>query len=608
MVKPKTSLNIGSSGQGTQPQIIPEFQVYMKRLEEQLLQHLQRIQTQQAQVDQQTQQNQQILHKNLRSLENRIETREKEFKEIEKRIQDHMVSQKSSTSQTSESEPLPPEPSLSAATSASVGPSPRQQPVEEEATLTIELRQQLASINQQLMSMQETTPRGEKSNMPGVQQCACKQQQKPSSQVTGNVEEAIRTLAPDGHYIGASSSHGGSRQLESTKLPGSRDHDTLGDSGGSNGSVAGGCNDSSVLQDLGTLLTARLPPDTDKFNGDLRKYEKFKLKFCTLLSGYSFTTPKDRATSLYKALTDDVIDNLDHIPDLDRPDAYERMWRSLDFEYGRFQYGVFSHVTELQSIQRWPVCENSADLYNLYKFVKSHYKSLEQASQEIQAETIKVALLGKLKGRALGKCSTLIKESGERPVVKKMLQVMREEVDTLELQEMARGDEGKTHQSGKNCIKGAVNLVNATDEACLSDPVNFVNAGPTRNNHQRVQFTDKPPLVLRSPTRSRQGETNTRSPTRGQGQQTVYDREFTEEMERRFSKKCIFCISDEHTSHQCTALEGPEEYRNILYKFRLCFNCHGQGHSYRHCFRPKYCTKSCNNSEKHSNVVCNQRS
>ena len=124
-----------------------------------------------------------------------------------------------------------------------------------------------------------------------------------------------------------------------------------------------------------------------------------------------------------------------------------------------------------------------------------------------------------------------------------------------------------------------------------------------------MRFDNKPPSVMRSPLRSRQEDTTPRSPTRGHGQQNqLYDPQFTEEMERRFCKKCIFCMSDEHESEQCTSLGSPEEYKKILYRFRLCFNCKSQGHSYRHGFRPSYCSKNCGNTTKHSSVVCEARS
>ena len=297
-----------------------------------------------------------------------------------------------------------------------------------------------------------------------------------------------------------------------------------------------------------------------------------------------------------------MVDQLDHTLDFDKPDAYERIWRSLDREYGRFQYGVFSHVTDLQSIREWPKCENSADVYRLYKFIRVHYKALEREGQESLAETIKIDLLGKLRGKALGKSSTLIKRSGELPVIKKMLEIMRDEVDDLELQEIATGKNNS--RSTRTTLKG--NLVHTSIEDADNEfpaQVNYVGTRTPRSPETRsVNWADgfrdrgqhaTPP---QTPPPSRQmsnvDERGPRSPGTLQ-----------RELEERFRHKCIFCISNDHESINCTKY-SPLEYKNILFRYRLCFNCHGQGHVNYRCMLPKLCTKPCGNDTKHSKVVC----
>ena len=397
-----------------------------------------------------------------------------------------------------------------------------------------------------------------------------------------------------------------------------------------------------MLQDLGTLLATKLPLDTEKYNGDYKKYERFKTKFCTLIAANSFAGPKERATQLYNSLSDHVIDQLDHVPDLDRPGAYERLWSSLDWEFNRFQYGPFSHVQDLQSIRTWPKCETASDLDKLYKFVRFHYKTLEQAGQEAQAEAIKVTLLGKLKGRAASKSSTLIKQSGNRPVLRQMLEYMRNDIDDMELREMAE-DESRSLVKTHTRPTSRANYINANSpeelnvyanqhevfvqpsqtshdpnvqrEYDCASPVNYVGNGarPREPKPQGgVQWPDgyknqhAPSSIYegRGNTTNR-GNYTPRSPPGSPRMQNAQQYERQRELEERFKHKCIYCITDDHESEECTKF-SPHQCKDILYRYKLCFNCKCQGHPWYRCAMPKKCTKSCSDSGKHCTSVCTQ--
>ena len=79
-----------------------------------------------------------------------------------------------------------------------------------------------------------------------------------------------------------------------------------------------------------------------------------------------------------------------------------------------------------------------------------------------------------------------------------------------------------------------------------------------------------------------------------------------EELKDRFKHACIFCLSDEHESKVCTQL-SPLECGRLLRRYRLCYNCRGQGHGNRDCAFPKTCTKPCSDTNKHCTQVCAHR-
>lgn len=291
-------------------------------------------------------------------------------------------------------------------------------------------------------------------------------------------------------------------------------------------------------------------------------------------------TPSQRATLLYNALTDEVIDQLDPIYDLQKSGAYEELWHSLDREYSQTYLDVISHVSELSTIQGWRVCETSEDLYKLYKFVRYHYNALKRHGQEWQAEVSKLHVLGKLTGNAKDKCfdAGLFEGDNSKPVITEMLSLMRKEVDILKLQEIAK--------ESLTC--------NVEDESSSEDMV-------------YVSSPSKSEIVVKpySTNYDLQFPTNTTMPHNGDSGVSFNPKSrFPQGMLSRPKPKCFFCPSHEHDSHHCKHYQDPSFYRKFLFRYELCFNCFEHGHRSWECVKRKMCTKRCPDMRKHSTVLC----
>ena len=316
----------------------------------------------------------------------------------------------------------------------------------------------------------------------------------------------------------------------------------------------------AMLENISSLFLLHLPPlDIKKFDGDFKKYEKFRLRFSTLISSIPSIY---HATLLYKSLEDDVIDQLDHIPDLQALDAYQTLWQYLDAEFSRHLHGAMSHEIKLMSIKSWKTCESSAELLKLYKFVRYHYNALERSGRGLQAEAIKIFFLGKLSGEVADRAATLIAESGNQPVIPKLLSMIRDEVDILELQEFA-----------------TVSSISQPEPVAITKPHGTYTA-----SHEQGYYRS---AVTSTQSLKYQGSMHSNS---------------------RFKPLCLFCKSSDHASFNCTHYSHPYYFRKILYEHRLCFNCFAQGHRSWECDRPTLCTKQCKDARKHSSVICSKLS
>ena len=380
----------------------------------------------------------------------------------------------------------------------------------------------------------------------------------------------------------------------------------------------------SLVQDLSTILSSRLPTiDIEKFSGDVKEYETFKTKFKTLIAS-SNASPEEMARTLYQALGNNVISQLDHIPNLNDPTAYDNLWASLDAEFGKFQHGSTAYITELTTkLQNWPPVRSSAEVHEFYKFLRSYYTSLEQINHqgEMEHSSIRVLILGRLTGKLLGLSSSLINHNPSEPVIKRILEYLKSHVRDLSLEEIAIGtrvsnsNNPRNNYSPRNNYQSRSNFLNLNqEEDFLNGQVNNVE---TRNSRSQVRWRDQHP-EYRSPTRQNYNNSDRSSPVRNPWNQNSQNRpppsspnglnnpQFIMERDQRFAKKCFFCCSDDHEPEACTSLANIQEYKDVLYKFRLCFNCLHQGHPNYQCLLPKRCNRGCNDNYKHASVVCTQ--
>ena len=425
-------------------------------------------------------------------------------------------------------------------------------------------------------------------------------------------------------------------------------------------------NHSSVantLLELTSVLTQRPNIENEKFTGDIKKYDSFKIKFKTLMSSGSLSL-EEQARILYQSLSGEVISQLDYVPNLNSPQAYDQLWESLDTEYGRYQNGAASYVTELISkLQQLPICRTSNDFQALYKLIKYHYTALEQLDQVTEAEhiSIRMLILGKLTGKQSATFNNLIDRCPNTPIIKTFLDILKSEIRLMGRDELAKGASRLSKNQSKSNLVDAQEqrgiLVNNVDTRrsrqedrsvgfqepprqrySPSSPRNYRNQqsqfqSPSRfddrnrfqnyssanrdtrpSNANRFQNHSSPnrdtrpsnanrfqnhPSPNRNTMSSNANPQNSFSPRRPDSN--------LEELQQRFTRRCFFCLSNSHDSDNCQEFQDPNEYKDILYKFRLCFNCHHQGHPNVHCIMPKRCTRGCEDNSKHSSVVCSFR-
>ena len=68
-------------------------------------------------------------------------------------------------------------------------------------------------------------------------------------------------------------------------------------------------------------------------------------------------------------------------------------------------------------------------------------------------------------------------------------------------------------------------------------------------------------------------------------------------------KKCVYCLSENHTSEACEKLTGYEDRRKLLMRFARCFNCLNAGHRAGNC-RSKSGCRDC--AKKHHVSTCSR--
>ena len=469
---------------------------------------------------------------------------------------------------------------------------------------------------------------------------------------------------------------------------------------------------SSTLNELSSLFSNRFPnADQEKFTGDIKKYDSFRTKFRTLMASSS-VYPDEQAKILYQSLSGEVISQLDFVPNLSSPSAYEKLWEALDAEYGKYQNGAASYVTELiTKLQHTAVCKTSSELQALHKTIKFYYNALDQLDQvtEIEHISIRMQILGKLTGGLSNKFNNLIEFNPNSPIIRRFLEILKAEIRLLGRSELAVGQKPlkgicKNNQISSSeansnslpppsedaprSVQFADDLLSGQDRPSRSrhpspgrrsyEPSPNRQSGQNSNRFDRYSSPNRPYTndsynrqYYQSPNRSvnndryngpyqspnrpsNSGASNrqyNQSPNRPNNNNT-YNRQYNppppndfnrysnfnssnrdssrsynsfrnsyntpqspvsgrqsdrpsrDELTQRFSRRCFFCLSDDHDSESCNQLSDPLEYKDILYKFKLCFNCLHQGHSNTHCLMPRKCIRGCNDQSKHSSVIC----
>ena len=295
-------------------------------------------------------------------------------------------------------------------------------------------------------------------------------------------------------------------------------------------------------QDISGILKMHkmklLSSTVTKFNGEESEYQGFKCQFSTLIDSMDISD-QDKGLILFMSLEDEVINTLgtitgEHID-------YHKLWKNLDDEYLTPQNGIFSHFVALNSISTWTTCDTLSQLEKLYKFARLHFLALRRLEADIQAEGFSVVLLSKLTGTTGDRVSSLMAESNGKPVLSSILEIMREQIHILKLQEEA----AKWHQTVPN-----------RNEVYQSTP-----------HYQTNELRD------------------------------------TTAHAQALELKCVFCLSSGHDSTRCRRYRMPSDFQRELYKQYRCFNCMEQGHHSSDCPRVKMCSL-CGDSRKHSPPLC----
>ena len=279
----------------------------------------------------------------------------------------------------------------------------------------------------------------------------------------------------------------------------------------------------------------------DKFDGSYTKYRMFKIKFCTLIQSMSLSN-LEMALVLYLSLEDEVISNLGDITTEGILD-YNKMWSELDELHCTPSNGPYSHFAALHTISSWTVCNSHNKLQQLYKFIKLHYLALQRLGVEDHAEGFTMLFLSKLSGTTSERVSRLMNESRGKPIISRMLEILREELQNMELQEMA--------------VK-----------TCEND---------LHTEHTDIEEKQKTPAVATKPSILKPP------------------------LQKRFN--CLICNTNLHSTNMCRRFGTPMDYHREFFRRNLCYNCLKEGHKSFACPQAKVCDL-CSDNRKHTPLLC----
>ena len=300
-----------------------------------------------------------------------------------------------------------------------------------------------------------------------------------------------------------------------------------------------------------------LASQENKFDGDPSRYQRFKEKFNVLMDTRELTD-LEKALVLYLSLEDDVITSLGDITTDSQLD-YQKLWRELDDEYLLPVNGLYSHFAALSSISSWDVCNTHSSLDKLRKFLRFHCIALERLGAKDQAEGYVLQVLSKLSGNTADRVSTAMINSGGKPVLPQILEILREEVNIIGLQEFATTAHGEIPGESDETLQQSTVHIDPEEYKSSTQPV-FSNTNPSGLQGSNSAFPDK-----------------------------VFS--------------CIICESNSHTTHSCRRYSSPGDYRRLCFQNYWCYNCLGVGHRSHGCLKNKVCT-FCDDPRKHSPLLC----
>ena len=260
----------------------------------------------------------------------------------------------------------------------------------------------------------------------------------------------------------------------------------------------------------------------------------------------------DKALLLFVSLEGSVLDLIGDIKS-DGSIDYHKLWLALEEEYAPLHQGLFSHIAELFTIKYMPQCDSSKKLKYLHNFVKKQFIALKKIGMCKEVEGFKLQILSKLCGTASEKVCELMTQADGQHVVPQMLEIIKDEVRVLELQELAN-----SLNDNLSLEKDTPSPNDKLSEPCYID--SSLPKGCIRHH---------------------------RSPQ----QQTT----------------CLFCNRNDHISSMCRYYKDPHYYQQILFQNFLCYNCCNSGHKSYACPHSKQCNL-CKDNRKHSPVLCSRNS
>ena len=326
------------------------------------------------------------------------------------------------------------------------------------------------------------------------------------------------------------------------------------------------------LQELQSLSSV-----INKFDGDSSRYQRFKARFCTIADSMTLTEP-DKGLLLYISLEDDVLDYLGNITE-EGCINYRKLWSELDYEYDPPQHGICTHIAALFSISSMSTCDSLDKLIKLYKFVKLHYLALKNLGAGNEVEGFRMQLLSKLCGTVSEKVSGHMIDAEGKPVVPDILDILRREINVMELEELAASLSGDVPEQGDDKLPPKE----------VIGPADLNGNVPEQGDHKELPSKEVIGPADVGTTAPQQSLTSILKPSSVNSQCQQFN--------------CLFCMTNTHHSNTCKRYRTPSDYQQVLFQHRRCYNCYGYGHKSYACPRPKECSL-CHDNRKHSPVLC----